>query len=125
MSAIVADGLDAYATERSGARQTAARQALVKLGRAFAQQGRDGDGRPFYWMGVGTNQDEDDDWEEHWGESAYVIAMAWYHGGKSEPALKTAANQLVKGFGDRGEAPHMRSFNWQCRSAVATPFYLK
>jgi hypothetical protein len=125
MSAILADGLDAYASERTGARQTAARQSIVKLGRILAAQGRDGDGRPFYWMGVGTSQDEPDDYEEHWGESAYVIAMAWYHGGKSEPALKTAADQIVQGFINYGEAPHMRSFNWQCRSAVATPFYLK
>ena len=125
MSAILADGLDAYAWERSGARQTAARQAIVKLGRIIAAQGRDGDGRPYYWMGVGNNYDEADDWEEHWGESAYIVAMAWYHGGKQENALKTAANQLVAGFRDHGEAPHIRSFNWQCRSAVATPFYLK
>lgn len=125
MSAILADGLDAYASERSGARQTAARQSIVKLGRIIAAQGRDGEGRPYYWMGVGNNNDEVDDYEEHWSEAAYVVAMAWYHGGKKEPSLKQAADQLVVGFRDRGEAPHLRSFNWQCRSAVATPFYLK
>ncbi|MCC6559254.1 MAG: hypothetical protein IT372_40545 [Polyangiaceae bacterium] len=125
MSAILADGLDQYATERGGARATAARSSIVKLGRILAQQGRDGDGRPYYWMGVGTNQDEADESEEHWGESAYIIAMAWFHGGKTEPALKTAADQLVQGLRNYGEAPHMRSFNWQCRSAVATPYYMK
>jgi hypothetical protein len=126
MSAILADGLDTYATERSGTPNgTSAKQAIVKLGRMIAQQGRDGEGRPYYWMGVGTNQDEVDDYDEHWGEGAYIVAMAWHHGGKQEPALKQVADALVSGFDAHGVVPHMRSFNWQCRSAVATPYYLK
>lgn len=125
MSAILADGLDQYATERGGARATAARQSIVKLGRMIAQQGRDGSGKPYYWMGVNTNQDEVDPYHEHWGEAAYVVGMAWYHGGKQEAALKTAADQLVQGFRNNGDAPHLRSFNWQCRSAVAAPYFLK
>jgi len=125
MSAILADGLDAYATLRGGSRATSARQSIVKLGRIIAQQGRDGDGRPVYWMGVGNSNDEVDDYEEHWGEAAYVVAMAWFHGGKQDSSLKQAADQLTEGFADHGVLPHMRSFNWQCRSAVATPYYLK
>jgi hypothetical protein len=77
------------------------------------------------WIGVGTNENAIDDYDEHWGESAYVIGMAWNLGGKQEPLLKQVANELVIGFGQHGVAPHMRSFNWQCRSAVATPYYLK
>jgi hypothetical protein len=125
MSAILADGLDAYATERGGAEAAAARTGLVKMGRIVARDGRDSSGKPFYWMGVGTTSDEVDDYDEHWGESAYLVALAWYHGGRREAALDTAARALVAGLGERGEAPHMRSFNWQCRSAVATPYYLR
>jgi hypothetical protein len=76
-------------------------------------------------MGVGTTMDEVDDYDEHWGESAYVIAMAWHHGGRSEATLKTAATELLAGTKSKGTAPHMRSYNWQCRSAVATPYYLQ
>jgi hypothetical protein len=125
MSAILADGLDAYATERGGAKAEEVRAAIVKLGRVIAEQGRDADGRPYYWMGEGSGLGEIDDYEEHWGESAYIIAMAWFHDGKRDAALREAADELVEGFASRGEAPHMRSFNWQCRSAVATPYYLK
>jgi hypothetical protein len=124
LSAILADGLDAYATERGGAEATASRASIVKLGRILARDGRDANGKPFYWMGVGTDQDEIDDYDEHWGESAYVIAMAYYYDGKGDAALKKAADELTVGFGANGAAPHMRSFNWQCRSAVATPWYL-
>jgi hypothetical protein len=125
MSGILADGLDAYAEDRGGAAGEAARQAIVKLGRILAEEGRDGDGRPYYWMGVGTPEDEVDEYDEHWSESAYIVAMAYYHDGKRDPALREAAEELALGFGERGVAPHMRSFNWQCRSAVATPYYLR
>jgi hypothetical protein len=125
MSAILVDALDAYATFRGGTQRTLAQQAIVKLGRILARDGRDATGRPFYFMGVGTSQDEVDDFDEHWGEAAYIVAMAWHHAGRTDAALKSAADQLVLGFNSRGEAPHMRSFNWQCRSAVATPFFLR
>lgn len=125
MSAILADALDAYATVRGGSNGEKARGAIVKLGRILAENGRDKTGRPYYWMGVGNDGHVVDDYAEHYGESAYVIAMAWYHGGKKEPALEQAAYEIVAELGDHGEAPHMRSFNWQCRSAVATPFFLK
>ncbi len=125
MSAILADGLDAYATLRGGAQAQAARASLVKMARIVARDGRDPTGKPFYWMGVGTTQDEVDDYHEHWGESAYVVALGWHHGGRSEPALETAARALVAGLAEHGTAPHIRSFNWQCRSAVATPYYLR
>jgi hypothetical protein len=124
LSAILADGLDAYATARGGAEAAASRTSLVKLGRILARDGRDANGKPFYWMGVGAAQGEVDDFDEHWGESAYVIAMAYHHDGKADATLKQAAEELVMGFGANGVAPHMRSFNWQCRSAVATPWFL-
>ena len=125
MSALVADGLDAYATDRGGTRATNARNAIVKLGRLIAQYGRDSKGKPFYWIGLGTQADEIDPYNEHWSESAYVVAMAWHHGGRSDSSLKTAASQLLAGHKTNASSPHMRSFNWQCRSAVATPYYLK
>lgn len=125
MSAIVADGLDAYATLRGGERADKARGSVQKLARIIAEQGRDADGRPYYFMGVGDGNGEPDYFEEHWGESAYILAMAWAQGGKSDAALEQAAGELTHGFATLGEAPHMRSFNWQCRSAVATPYYLK
>jgi hypothetical protein len=125
MSAILADGLDAYATEYGGARADAARIAIVKLGRMIARHGRDATGRPFYMLGVGSAGDSVDELDEHWGEPAYVIAMAWHYGGRTEGALRTAVNELLAGLRTRGTSPHMRSFNWQCRSAMATPYYLR
>jgi hypothetical protein len=125
MSAILADALDAYATYRGGNERTLALQAIVKLGRILAREGRDGTGKPFYWMGVNNPSNETDPYNEHWGESAYIVAMAWHHAGRTDATLRTAADQLVAGFNTKGVAPHMRSFNWQCRSAVATPFFLR
>jgi hypothetical protein len=125
MSAILADGLDAYVRERSGARADAARGAIVELGRIVARDGRDAGGKPFYWMGVGTDLDEVDDYDEHWGESAYVVAMAWDWDGRGDARMRAVADELVGGFASFAEVPHMRSFNWQCRSAVATPWYLE
>jgi hypothetical protein len=124
MSAILADGLEQYAIDRGGAQADAARQSLVQLGRIVARDGLDGDGRPMYWMGVGTDLDEPDPYDEHWGEGAYVVALAWHHDGRGDAALRDAAQGLVDGLAAYGEVPHMRSFNWQCRSAVATPWYL-
>jgi hypothetical protein len=51
--------------------------------------------------------------------------MAYFHGGKTDASLKTAAEQMLAGLKSYGTVPHLRSFNWQCRSAVATPYYLK
>jgi hypothetical protein len=124
MSGILADGLDAYATERGGAQADAARASLVKLARAIARDGLDASGKPYYWMGVGDGRGEIDDYDEHWGEPAYVVALGWHHAGRSDTALEAVARGLVEGLRDNGGAPHMRSFNWQCRSAVATPYYL-
>jgi hypothetical protein len=125
MSAILADGLDAYATERGGARATAARAAIVKLGAIIARDGHDATGKPYYWMGIGSAADEIDPDDEHWGESAYIVAMAWHHGGRVDAALKSEATRLLAGLKRDGSSPHMRSFNWQCRSAIATPYYLR
>ena len=101
MSAILADGLDAYATERGGAQAEAARASLVKLARSVARDGLDPSGKPYYWMGVGNGQDEVDDYDEHWGESAYVVALAWHHAGRNDSALETAARELVAGLRDK------------------------
>jgi hypothetical protein len=125
MSAILADALDAYATERGGDRAAAARASIVKLGKLLAAEGRDESGRPYYWIGVGSAADVPDEHEEHWGDSAYVIAMAWHWSGRTDASLGRAAMVLIHGLATRGTSPHMRSFNWQCRSAVATPFYLQ
>jgi hypothetical protein len=125
MSAILADALDAYATETGGARGDAARSAIVKLGRILARDGRDGTGKPYYWLGVGGAADVTDAYHEHWGEPAYVVAMAWHHGGRSEAALRSAAMAMLGGLQAHASSPHLRSFNWQCRSAVAAPYYLK
>ncbi len=129
MSAILADALDAHADrharEGDKAGADAVRASLVKLGRFVAAQGRAADGRPFYWAGEGNASDEPDDYDEHWGESAYVVALAWTWSGKSNAALDKAAKELVTGFATKGEIGQLRSFNWQCRSAVMTPFYLR
>jgi hypothetical protein len=125
MSAILADGLDAYARERDGAAADTATNAIVELGRIVARDGLDGEGRPYYWMGVGGDADEIDPYEEHWGESAYVVAMAWHWDGRGDAELRAAADALVEGFATLGEIGQLRSFNWQCRSAVATPWYLE
>lgn len=122
MSAILADGLDAHA-RRTG--DAAARTAIVELGRMIARHGLDGEGRPYYWMGAGVDSGEVDPYEEHWGEAAYVVAMAWHFSGRSDAELHAAALALVEGFASRGEVGQLRSFNWQCRSAPLTPTFLR
>ncbi len=124
MSAILADALDAHARRVGGTRAADVRTSLVRLGRMLAKEGRDPTGKPFYWLGVGTNIDQVDDYDEHWGESAYVIALAWNATGRTDAALEAAANELVLGVRDHGEVGQVRSFNWQCRSAVMTPALL-
>ena len=81
-------------------------------------------GRSTGWAS-NDHADEADPYNEHWGESAYIVAMAWHHAGRTDATLRTAADQLVAGFNAKRRGPHMRSFNWQCRSAVATPFFLR
>ncbi|MCW5837527.1 MAG: hypothetical protein KIS78_34360 [Labilithrix sp.] len=130
MSAILADGLDAHADRvaREGDQARAAQvwKSLVQLGRFVAAQGLDpASGRPYYWAGVGTDSNELDEYDEHWGESAYLVALAWHWSGKTDASLKAAAEELVKGLDDHGEAGQLRSFNWQCRSGVMAPFYLR
>lgn len=123
MSAILADALWGY-IEMGGTHAAAVESSLVQLGRIVARDGRDANDNPFYWMGVGTSEDEVDPYHEHIGESAYIVAMAWHLSGRSNVDLKSAADALVAKFAADGSAPHVRSFNWQCRSAVATPWYL-
>jgi hypothetical protein len=124
MSAILADGLDQYARRVGGARAAQVRESLAKLGRIVARDGRDGTGKPFYWMGVGTTSDEIDGFDEHWGEPAYVVALAYYSTGKTEAALKQVAEELIAGLTAKGVVGQTRSFNWQCRSAIMTPALL-
>jgi hypothetical protein len=125
MSAILADALDMYASERGGTRATAAYASIVKLGKMLASYGRDGGGRPLYWIGIGSAPDVTDAYNEHWGESTYVVAMAWHRGGRQDASLRIAADALAAGLASYGTSPHLRSFNWQCRSSVGAAFYLK
>jgi len=96
----------------------------VKLGRIVARDGIDDTGNPYYWMGVGTTEAAIDDYLEHIGESAYTVAMAWAYDGGTDAALRAAADALVAKFKNEGEVGQLRSFNWQCRSAVMTPTFL-
>ena len=66
-----------------------------------------------------------EEYDEHYGESAYLIGMSWYFSGKNDASLRAVADQLVAKLGSDGSAPHIRSFNWQCRSAVQAPWYLQ
>lgn len=125
MSAILADALDEYARRVGGTRAQQVRKSLELLGRAIARDGREPSGKPYYWMGVGTASAEVDGYDEHWGEAAYVVALAWNATGRTDAALKLAADQLTAGFKANGVVGRTRSFNWQCRSAVATPALLK
>ena len=51
------------------------------------RDGLDEGGKPFYWMNVGNTDGAVDDYDEHWGESAYVVAMAYHHDGGGDAAL--------------------------------------
>jgi len=125
MSAILADGLDAYSRETNSTRAAKVSRSLVKLAKMFAREAADPTTlRPHYWMGVGTSQDAPDDYDEHRGETAYVIALGYQHSGRTDAALKAAADKFVSAFSSQGEVGQLRSFNWQCRSGVATPAFL-
>jgi hypothetical protein len=125
MSAILGDALEQYARESNAARADAVRASLVKLGRIIARDGIQSDGRPYYFMGVGTTENMPEEYDEHFGESAYLVSMAWFYSGKSDQSLRNAADALVTSLAADGTAPHVRSFNWQCRSAVAGSWFLK
>jgi hypothetical protein len=124
MSAILADALDEYAREKGGTEAGEARASIVRLGRILAREGRDQNDNPYYWMGVDTPENSVDPYTEHVGESAYVVAMALHHAGGQDTELRDAANALVQKFSTDGDVGQLRSFNWQCRSAVATPWFL-
>jgi hypothetical protein len=124
MSAILADGMVQYALESAADRAAEVEQSLIALGRIIAQRGIQPDGRPYYFMGVDTDQNIIEEYDEHYGESAYLIAISWALSGKSDAELRAAADALVTLLGEAGTAPHIRSFNWQCRS-VAAPWYLQ
>lgn len=124
MSSILADALDVYARERDGGLDAEAAASLVKLGRIIAREGLDETGNPFYWMGVDTPENAVDDYNEHIGESAYTVALAYARGGGTDAELRASAEALVAKFKNEGEVGQIRSFNWQCRSAVMTPSFL-
>jgi hypothetical protein len=125
MSAILGDALEQYARETTEASAMAVRDSLVKLGRIIAERGIQPDGRPYYFMGVGSDENMLEEYDEHFGESAYLIAMAWHFSGRSDDALRGAADALVESLSSDGTIPHVRSFNWQCRSAVAGAWFLQ
>lgn len=125
MSAILGDALEQYARESDATRAGAVHGSLVKLGRIIAKSGIQSDGRPYYFMGVGTAENMPEEYDEHFGESAYLIAMAWFYSGKTDASLRAAADTMVGKLGSDGTIPHVRSFNWQCRSAVAGPWFLR
>lgn len=124
MSAILGDALAQYALESDTARAQQVQSALIKLGRIIAQRGIQADGRPYYFMGVATADNMPEEYDEHYGESAYLIGMSWHFSGRNDSALRSAADQLLARMASDGSAPHLRSFNWQCRSAVMGPWYL-
>lgn len=125
MSAILGDALAEYANESDAARAQRVRDALVKLGRIIARNGIQADGRPYYFMGVGTTEHMPEEYDEHYGESAYLIGMSWHFSGRTDSALRGVADRLLEHMSSDGTAPHIRSFNWQCRSAVTGSWYLR
>jgi hypothetical protein len=76
-------------------------------------------------MGVGTDQNMPEEYDEHYGESAYLIGMSSHFSGRTDAALRGVADQLLERLASDGTAPHVRSFNWQCRSAVSGAWYLQ
>ncbi len=124
MSAIVADGLETYMHERPTAQADVAKTTLIKLGRFFAKY-RDADGKPYYWVASNGSKGEVDPDDEHWGEGAYLVSLAYYYSGKTDTSLAKALGELTTGLQKNGSAPHIRSFNWQCRSAVATSYFAR
>lgn len=125
MSAILADALDTYASEVGGAEASRVQASLVSLGRRLAASDDvSPEGQPHYVLGV-DGLGVPDEYHEHWGETAYVVALADVLSGYSDPALDQAARRLAAGFDNLGEVGQVRSFNWQCRSAVSTPALLR
>lgn len=128
MSAILAEGLDTYASEVGGDRASRVATSLAQLARILVRSGivPDTGGRPYYWMGVGPGAGAgwDEGYDEHRGEVAYVAALGYARSGSSDATLRMQALDLVRGFSEQGGVPHVRSLNWQCRGAVAAPAFL-
>jgi hypothetical protein len=125
LSAILADGLEEYAAERGGERAARARDSIVLLGRMLARHGRDTSGKPYDRIAGDGSFGHRDPYHEHWGETPYVIAMAWHHDGRRDDVMRSTIDELIAGLRRHGVAPHTRSFNWQCRGAPLTPLYLQ
>jgi len=126
MSAIVAEGLEAWADDAAAADRTRGLDAIVRLGRRLTNPDNRNatGGRPHYLLGLdGANAP--DDFDEHWGETAYVGAMAFHYSGRTDTTLRTNTMHFVSGFAADGSIGQLRSYNWQCRAALATPYYLQ
>jgi hypothetical protein len=125
MSAILAEALDSYGLERGGNDRALVEASLIALGRRLAAADNvSGEGQPHYVLGV-DGLAVPDDYHEHWGEVAYVVALADLLSGHTDAALGAAALRLAEGFDQLGEVGQLRSFNWQCRGSVSTPALLR
>lgn len=123
-SVVLVEALDHYATERPGPLADEAVRAIVELGRYVAREGNDRDGRPLAIIGVGDAPDEIDWDDEYWGDAAYVVAAGFHHAGRNDRELGFAGYDLVAAYRTIGQAPDLESFNRQCRTGVATPWFL-
>ena len=74
-------------------------------------------------MGPGSPSDEIDPYDEHRGESAYIVAVAAHLTDHEDAELEQGLDELLQGFSDHGIAGQLRSFNWQCRAGVMTPWF--
>lgn len=125
MSAILAEALDSYGVERGGVERARVEASLIALGRRLgASDNVSAEGQPHYVLGV-DGAAVPDDYHEHWGEVAYVVALADFLSGHTDPDLGAAADRLAQGFDQSGEVGQLRSFNWQCRGAVSAPGLLR
>ena len=125
MSAILADALDALRAPARWHAPPRSRASLVRLGRMHrARRPRRG-GRPYYWMGAGRRRTIARRLRGALGRVRRTSRAGVGPSGRTDAALRTAADALVTGFGSDGEVGHVRSFNWQCRSAVAGAWFLQ
>ncbi len=122
-SALLAEALEAYATVRGGDRADRARSAIVKLGRMIANDSIAAWG-PVDFVGIdGVHFDGMHD-DERWGDTAYVVALAFAEDGRRDVGLYTTALDLVGSVRYRATASDVTSFDRQCRTAPATAWYL-
>ena len=51
------------------------------------------------------------------------MAVAAHLTDHEDAELEQGLDELLQGFSDHGIAGQLRSFNWQCRSGVMTPWF--